>query len=757
MTPTQQTQKTSQLRSVKKRDGRVVSFDSEKITHAIEKAFESQEFRVPEVTLSKLTDDVLALVDEKYDGTIIPTVEQVQDIVETVLIVNKYAKVAKAYILYRSERAKLRDKREVISDETKKLIIESKKYFSNQLAEFVFYRTYARWIPQANRRETWIETVGRYMDFMMENLGTKLTDKEYEEVRQAILKQEAMPSMRLLQFAGKPARKTNVCAYNCSFIAPSKLEDFSEIMYILMCGTGVGFSVEHHNVEALPQIMVQTGQKLPTHVVADSKEGWADAFKLGLKTWYSGKDIDFDYSKVRPVGSRLGTMGGRASGPEPLKQLLEFSRERVLARQGRRLKTIDVHDVICKTGEVVVAGGTRRSALISLSDLDDTDLREAKMGAFFTHSPHRSMSNNSTAYKSKPSLTDFMDEWISLMKSGTGERGIFNRAGLVSHLPQRRVEALGEAIQTTGTNPCGEIILQSKQFCNLTEVVARSDDDEKSLMRKLRIATILGSYQATLTNFPYLSKEWKDHCETERLLGVSITGQWDCPAVRNEKVLLKMKEEAVRLNKEFSKRFGINQSTCITCVKPSGTVSQTVDAASGIHPRYAPYYIRRVRISGTDPLFHMLRDQKVPFYPEVGQTIENATTFVLEFPVKAPKNAVFKDDISALDQLEYWKKVKMNFTEHNPSITVYVGEEEWLQVGNWVYANWDIIGGISFLPRSNHVYKLAPYEEITKDDFDRLTKEMPIIDFADMMLYEKEDATEAKAELACAGGTCEIQ
>ncbi len=757
MTPTKQVLELVKpsVMSIKKRNGRVVSFDPEKICNAVRKAFIAQDIH-DETIYSSLTNQVVEFIQEKFQERI-PTVEEVQDIVETVLILNKYAKVAKAYILYRSERAKLRDKRTLIPEHTRKLISDSKAYFRNQLAEFVYYRTYSRWVPEEGRRETWIETVDRFMDFMRENLGKKLTEKEYEEVRKGILHQEAMPSMRLLQFAGKAARKTNVCAYNCSFIAPSQLQDFGEIMYILMCGTGIGFSVEHHNVEALPQIKKQTGIMLPTYVIDDSREGWADALVFGMKTWYDGKDVAFDFSKIRPAGARLGTMGGRASGPEPLRDLLELTRTKILARQGRRLKPIDVHDVICKIGEVVVAGGVRRSALISLSDIDDVDVREAKMGTFFTHSPHRSMSNNSTAYKQKPSLTEFMEEWISLMKSGTGERGIFNRAGLTSHLPQRRLDVLGDAIETVGTNPCGEIILQSKQFCNLTEVVARSEDDEKSLLRKIRLAAILGTYQSTLTNFQYLSREWKEHCETERLLGVSITGQWDCPVVRDKEVLTKLKEEALKINQEYAKRFGVNASTCITCVKPSGTLSQTVDCASGMHPRYAPYYIRRIRISATDPLFHMLKDQKIPSYPEVGQTVDNATTFVLEFPVKAPKGAVFKDDVSALEQLEYWKKVKLKFTEHNPSITIYIGEDEWLQVGNWVYANWDIIGGISFLPRSNHVYQLAPFEEISKEKYEDLAKNFPTLNFADLILYEKDDETEVKAELACAGGVCEIQ
>jgi ribonucleoside-triphosphate reductase len=741
--------------SVKKRDGRIVPFTADKVFTAVKKAFNAQGI-YDDSSCYRLTAQIVEFIQEKFQEKI-PTVEEVQDLVETVLILNRYAGVAKAYIIYRNERAKLRDKRGVVPDHVKKLISDSKAHFKNQLAEFVYYRTYSRWIGEEGRRETWIETVGRFMDFMKENVQDKFTQQEYDEVRQGILKQEAMPSMRLLQFAGKAARKTNVCAYNCSFIAPSQLRDFGEIMYISMCGTGVGFSVEHHNVEALPQIKKQSGIKLPTHVVADSKEGWADALVFGMETWYDGKDVSFDYSKVREAGSRLNTMGGRASGAEPLRELLEFTRAKIIARQGRRLKTIDVHDIICKIGEIVVAGGVRRSALISLSDLDDVEVREAKMGAFYTHSPHRSLSNNSTAYKSKPVLTEFMDEWISLMKSGTGERGIFNRAGLATHLPKRRLNVLGEAIETVGTNPCGEIILQSKQFCNLTEVVARPEDDEESLKRKVRIATIVGTYQASLTNFQYLSKEWKEHCEAERLLGVSITGQWDCPAIRDAGVLSRLREESIKVNQEYAKKLGINASTCITCVKPSGNLSQTVDSSSGLHPRYAPYYLRRVRISANDPLFHLLKDQKVPWYPEVGQTADNCTTVVVEFPVKSPTGAICKNDITALEQLEYWKMLKVHFTEHNPSVTVYIGEEEWLEVGNWVYANWDIIGGISFLPRSNHVYKLAPYEEINKETFDRITAKFPVLDFSDLLLYEREDTTEAKRELACAGGTCEIQ
>jgi len=435
---------------------------------------------------------------------------------------------------------------------------------------------------------------------------------------------------------------------------------------------------------------------------------------------------------------------------------LDFTRERVLARQGRRLKTIDAHDIICKIGEVVVAGGVRRSALISLSDLDDMEMREAKNGQFYLNNPERSMANNSATYNEKPTMDQFLDEWVNLAKSGSGERGIFNRAGLKSQLPTRRWKGFVKDWETSGTNPCGEIILKSKQFCNLSEVVARPNDTEETLMDKVRVATILGTYQATLTKFPYLSRRWKENCEEESLLGVSITGQFDCPALQKPAVFRKLKEVAIETNRRYAEKFGINPSTCITTVKPSGNGSQLFDSSSGMHPRHAPYYIRRVRVESHNPLFRMLKDMGVPHHPEVGQDPDSATTYVLEFPVKAPKSRVFKDDLTALEQLEYWKMVKENYTEHNPSTTISVGADEWLRVGNWVYENWEIVGGLSFLPRSNYVYRLAPYEAITEEQYQEMANKFPEIDFGKLVLYEKEDNTEIKKELACVAGVCEI-
>jgi len=751
--------KSSIPKKIRKRDGSIVEFNTERIITAVGKAIkasgEKNAENAPTIITDAVMNDIISI--QKTNKHYIPVVEEVQDLVERQLILHRYAQAAKAYILYRDRRAELRKLRKPVPEKVRKLAQESSKYFSNTLSEYVFYSTYSKWIPEENRRETWIETIDRYINFMRESLGEKLTEKEYAEIREYMLNMKVLGSMRLLWSAGPAARKTNVTAYNCSFVAPSKWQDFGEIMYILMCGSGLGFAAEHHTVERLPMIERQTEEKLSTYAIKDSREGWADALVHGLKTWASGKDVEFDYSEIRPEGARLKTMGGRASGPGPLKATIEFARGRMMARQGRRLATIDVHDIVCKIGETVVAGGVRRSALISLTDLDDVEMREAKNGQFWITNPQRSMANNSAIYNEKPSVPVFLDEWTNLVNSGSGERGIFNRGSLKKQLPARRWPKIKDKLWETGMNPCGEIILQSKQFCNLSEVVARPNDTEDSLLDKVRIATILGTYQATLTNFGYLSKEWKENCENEALLGVSITGQFDCPAVQNPTTLRKMKEVAVEVNRKYAHRFGINPATAITTGKPSGNGSQLFNCSSGMHPRHSQYYIRRVRVERHNPLFKMLKDIGVPHHPEVGYSQDTTNTFVLEFPISAPKETTkFKDTITAFDLLERWKMLKENYTEHNQSATISVGENEWLEVGNWVYKNWDIVGGLSFLPRSDHVYRLAPYEAITKEEFERRVKEFPEIDFSKIVLYEEEDETEGAKELACVSGTCEI-
>ncbi|MBI3633090.1 MAG: ribonucleoside-triphosphate reductase [Candidatus Vogelbacteria bacterium] len=559
-------------KKVMKRDGTVIDFDISKISSAVERAMKvSGEGKPddPRFVAYSVVKEVLRIADGNKEY--IPTVEEIQDIVENELILMDFVKTAKAYILYREKRAEARRSRgSLVPANVRQAVTESQKYFQNQLSEYVFYSSYSKWLDQKGRRETWEETIGRYNDYMRSKLGKKLSDAEYKEIREYMLNMKSLGSMRLLWASGAAADATNVCAYNCAFISPTKWQDFGEIMYVLMCGTGVGFAAERQNVELLPIIKRQMKKKVSTHIIADSKEGWADAFVLGLTTWSNGEDVIFDYSQIRPQGARLKTMGGRASGPEPLKALLDFARGKMFSRQGRHLTTLDVHDIVCKTGEVVVMGGVRRSALISLSELDDIEMRDAKNGQFYLSHPERSMANNSVAYNEKPTVAQFLDEWGNLVKAGSGERGIFNRGSLEKQVPSRRWTTFKDEAQTAGVNPCGEIILRSKQFCNLSQVVARSNDTETTLIEKVRVAAILGTYQASLTHFPYLSKEWKNNCEEEALLGVSIDGHWDCKALRNPETLKKLRDVAVETNKKYAKKFGINPSTAVTCVKPSG-------------------------------------------------------------------------------------------------------------------------------------------------------------------------------------------
>jgi ribonucleoside-triphosphate reductase len=752
----------SKIKSIRRRTGEVVNFDLERIVRASFKAFEAsgegtelEAKIIANGVLKSLQELQNKLVSEVKGAKFLPTVEVVQDLVEKELMKGGFAETAKKYILYRNKRSELRKEFGPVSEAVRLAVEESSKYFSSPYSEYIFYQFYSRWIPELGRRETWIETVDRYMAYMKENLGEKLTSKEYAEVREAILNQDICPSMRLLWSSGKACRNSNVWAYNCSYIAPTCTQDLGEIMYVSMCGAGLGFAVESENVQQFPQIKKQGHEKPTLHIVKDNKEGWADAFVLGLNAWFDGKDVKFDYSMIRPAGARLETAGGKASGPQPLIDLIEFARRKILSKQGRRLSNIDMHDLICQIGMIVVAGGVRRSALISLSELEDTEMRDAKKGQFYLTEGQRAMANNSAVYDSKPSAEEFLNEWTALVKSRSGERGIFNRGGLEKQLPARRWAAIKDEKQI-GLNPCGEIYLRSKQFCNLTSIVIRPKDTVATLKKKMELATLLGTYQSTLTNFGYLSKKWKENCDAERLLGVSLTGYYDNPIIRDDKVLDTLRLDAVETNKKYAKRFGINQSTAITCVKPHGNSGQLLGVGSGMHPWYAPYFIRRVRISHTDTLLQMARDQGVPCVPENGQSAETATTFVLEFPVKAPEGAIFKDEVSALDLMKEWKRLKQHFVEHNPSATIYVGPDEWLAVGNFVYENWDYVGGMSFLPRSDHVYKLAPYEAISKEEYEKRKKTIGKIDFSKLSQYEATDNTVGAKELACVSGVCEI-
>ena len=758
----------NKIKNVRNREGEIIPFDFNKIVDAVLKAFvmtneggEKEAKDVAKKVFHKLTH-VKAKSDEKK---FVPAVEMIQDLVEAELMDLGYYLTAKSYILYRSKRAELRREVGTISPENKKVFDESSSYFVSSYEEFIFYRTYSKWQDTLGRRETWVETIDRFMAYMKENLGEKMSSKDFSETKEAILKQEICPSMRLLWSAGEACKKSNVWAYNCSYLAPSSWQDLGEVMYILMSGAGLGFSVESETVQKFPQIRRQTGKHLATHVVEDSKEGWADAFVLACKTWSDGYDINFDYSSVRPSGARLKTAGGRASGPQPLIDLINFTKKKILSRQAKRLTNLDLHDIICQIGLIVVAGGVRRSALISLSDIDDESMRKSKQGQFWIDNGQRSMANNSAVYSQKPSASEFLNEWIELIKSGTGERGIFNRGGLMTQLPKRRIENWKKAgiiddqnviVGLPGSNPCGEITLRSKQFCNLTSIVVRPADTVEDLKRKVRLSTILGTFQATLTHFGYLSKEWKENCEEEALLGVSITGYYDNKTIRTDKVLSELREEAIKVNKEYAKKFGINHSTCITTIKPHGNSGQLLYVGSGMHPWYAKHYIRRVRISTNDPLYQLIKDQGVPFKAEVGYSTANSTVAVVEFPIKAPEGAVTRDQVSAIDLLNEWKRLKINYIEHNPSVTIYVGDDEWIKVANFIYENWDIVGGLSFLPRSEHVYQLAPYEEISKEEYEKRIKEIKHIDFSKLIYYEQEDNTVGAKEYACVSGVCSI-
>jgi ribonucleoside-triphosphate reductase len=620
--------------------------------------------------------------------------------------------------------------------------------FKNEVAEFIYKRTYSRWLEDEKRREDWPETIERVIEFLSSE-NEKIPDKTIRKIRKYMTEFSVMPSMRLVWAAGEAARRDNTVIYNCSFAKMNCVEAFAECLHILMCGTGFGFSVEQEEVDKLPAIPeIKSGRDQPSVPIYDSREGWADSVKTLMSSLYDGQNLYFDYSQLRPEGARLSTMGGRSSGPQPLIKLHDFIRETMHNAQGRQLTSLEVHDVTNQIAEIVVSGGVRRSSQISLSDIDDKEMRHAKDWPFPIR---RAMANNSAIYRDKPSAADFLVEWGALAKSGTGERGIFNLLSAQNKAPTRRYAPL---IQ--GTNPCGEIMLRDMEFCNLSEVVVRADDDLDSLLDKVETATWLGILQASFTNFPYLRKTWQKNCAVERLLGVSLTGQMDNPSILTSEALKALKSRVLRISRKASTLLDINMPVATTCVKPSGTVSQLVDSASGCHPRYSEYYIRRYRIASSDPLYKMLKTQGVPYSPETGQKEDTATTFVLEFPVKSPEGCLTRKDITAMDQLKHYKNLQLNWCEHNASMTVYVKEDEWFEVGNWVYKNWDIINGVSFLPYDGGQYELAPYEEIDHYTYESLIKKFPVIDYSELSSFELQDETGGSKEYACTGDKCDI-
>ena len=628
--------------------------------------------------------------------------------------------------------------------------------------EFIHLSRYSRWLPEEGRRETWNETVTRYFDFFTDHLkdmtGYKLDNDLRNDLEVAVLEQRVMPSMRCLMTAGEALKRENIAGYNCSYVAVNRIQAFDEILYILMNGTGVGFSVERQFVSELPMVAEEFHETDTVIVVADSKMGWAKAFKELVGMLYIGQIPTWDLSKVRPAGAPLKTFGGRASGPAPLENLFNFTVNVFKGANGRKLSSLECHDIVCKIAEVVVVGGVRRSALISLSNLSDDRMRHAKSGQWWEQNGQRALANNSACYTEKPDMGIFMEEWTALYNSKSGERGIFNRAS-ANKMAEKNGRRTIEGYQF-GTNPCSEIILRDREFCNLSEVVVRSTDTRQSLIEKVRLATILGTFQSTLTNFKYVSAAWKKNCMEERLLGVSLTGIMDSRMTNGkerhlEELLDTLREEAVAVNKEFSEKLGIPQSAAITCVKPSGTVSQLVDAASGIHARHNPYYIRTVRGDKKDPLTKMMTDVGFPVEDDI---MNPQNTAVFSFPMKVGSGAVFRTDMTAVEQLELWLTYQKHWCEHKPSVTISVKEDEWMQVGAWVYENFDYMSGVSFLPFSEHTYQQAPYQDTNKEGYEFLLKQMPKkVDWSKLAEYESQDMTLGSQELACVAGNCEIQ
>ena len=635
-------------------------------------------------------------------------------------------------------------------------------YLPTSYQEFIHLSRYSRWLPEKERRETWDETVGRYFDFFTEHLKDlheyKITKSLRDDLEEAVLTTSVMPSMRCLMTAGEALKRENIAGYNCSYVAVDRPQAFDEILYVLMNGTGVGFSVERQYVNELPRIAEEFFESDTIITVTDSKLGWAKAFKELVGMLYIGQIPRWDLSKVRPAGAPLKTFGGRASGPDPLESLFNFTVNTFKNAYGRKLSSLEAHDIVCKIAEIVVVGGVRRSALISLSNLSDDRMRDAKSGQWWNDNGQRALANNSACYTEKPDMGIFMNEWKALYDSKSGERGIFNRESAVKMAAKngrRNTEDFD-----FGTNPCSEIILRNREFCNLSEVVVRVTDTKESLLRKVRLATILGTFQSTLVNFKYVSSSWRKNCEEERLLGVSLTGIMDCSFTNGkesdlDKLLEELKAEAVKTNAEFAKKIGINQSVAITCVKPSGTVSQLVDAASGIHARHNPYYVRTVRGDKKDPLTKMMVEAGFPVEDDV---MNPSHTSVFSFPQKVDDSAVFRTDMSALEQLELWLTYQKHWCEHKPSVTISVKEDEWMEVGAWVYKNFDYMSGVSFLPFSDHTYKQAPYQDIQKEEYEVLLKQMPKnVEWDKLAEYEKTDMTIGSQELACAAGFCEIQ
>jgi ribonucleoside-triphosphate reductase len=730
---------------VVKRDGRIENFEASRIEVAITRCFKG--LNRTNFDAKKITEQIVNIVSAKFEQ---PTVEQVQDIVEMVLQAAGEYEAAKSYILYRAEHAKMRETRPV-PDEVRNAFEESDKYFPTQLQKFQFYDKYARFTYEHGRRETWVETVDRAIDYLKELSDYRLQPLTYQRLRHGILNMKVMPSMRLLAMAGPAARRNNISIYNCSYMPVDSIDSFVEAMIISMSGCGVGYSVEAEYIEKLPRIKRQRKEDPIQHVVEDSTEGWADALRTGLEAWFHGRDVHFNYSLVRPAGAVLRIKGGRASGPEPLRVMLDFARARILARQGSTMRPLDAHDIMCAVGAAAVSGGVRRTAMIALFDYDDKEMMHCKDGDFWKKNNQRWNANNSAVWPDrKMSQAEIANFILSMVNSERGEPGIFNRKAAINTRPKRR------KLARFGTNPCGEIILRPFQFCNLSVAVARQDDTLEDLKEKVELASILGTIQSKATHFPGLRKEWKKNCEEERLLGVDINGQLDCPAVQDPKNMEELQKVVVETNEKVANILGIKKSAATTCVKPSGNSSQLLNCSPGIHARWSPYYVRNVRVGAHTPVYKVLENSGVPMDPENGQTKENANTYVVHFPVKSPEKSITRNERTALEQCEYWLRNKTHYTEHNPSVTITYKPDEVLDIIKWTWENQDKIGGMTFLPAFDASFDQMPYMEINKEEYEKLVKEFPEIDFSKIYRYEEEDYTTAAQELACMAGNCDV-
>ena len=730
-----------------KRDGRVVPFEIKKIELAIKLCFEDLG-RESATGISELARRVVNIISAKYDQ---PTVEQVQDTVELVLQAAGEFAAAKNYILYRAEHAKMRESRPIPAT-VSAAFAESDQYLENPVQKFQFFDKYSRFNWDLGRRETWKETVDRAVDYLAELADGRLDADTFTRIRRAVLEMKAAPSMRLLAMAGESARRNNIGIYNCSYLPVDSIDSYVEALLISMNGCGVGFSVEGQYVENLPRVKRQTGAEAGTHVIEDTTEGWGEAIRLGLATWFEGGDIKFDYSALRPAGAILRVKGGRSSGPDPLRQTLEFARARILTRAGSFLRPIDAHDIMCQVGSAAVSGGMRRTAMISLFDFDDLEMRLSKSGDFERDNSQRWNANNSAVWPdSGLTQLEITKQMLAMVESGRGEPGIFNRQGAINLSPARRKPA------DFGTNPCGEINLRPYEFCNLSIAIARAEDSYESLKEKVEVAAIIGTIQSLATHFPGFRSMWKENCEEERLLGVDITGQLDSKAAQDPSVQGRLRQVAVETNRLLAEKLAINQSAAVTCVKPSGNSAQLFNCSSGLHTRWSPYYVRNVRVSSHSPIYKVLKDEGVPMDPENGQAAETATTWVIHFPVKSPDGAVTRKQRSAVEQCEYWLQNKIHWTEHNPSVTITYHPNEVLDLIKWVDEHRDLIGGMAFLPAFDASYSQMPYQEIDKEEYEKLAAAFPAIDFSKLYRYEEEDYTKAAQELACMAGACEVE